>query len=198
MYHRAVRPTLLPWCLVLARLCAACGGGNVSGDPSWPIDQDAYPIGQPDRDDWNELDTGCAAKGGCVDAAVARDRGGSDAAAGDIPAALDPCRSREDGTYCAALLGLPSTGLLRCASNRSAELTACPAGCLDRPGATDACLDDAVDPCFDERDGLYCGRAIGATMRPDDAFRCRYRRTAWSGRCAGGCAMGAGGLMCSP
>ncbi len=192
-------------CVVLARLLAACNDGSVSGDPGDPPppDQDAYPIATPDADDrdsddWNELDVGCSQKGACPDAASAADASsGGDASLADIPPGLDPCRTREDGTYCAALLGLPSTGLLRCTASRTATVTACPGGCLDRPGATDACLDDAIDPCFNELDGLYCGRTIGASTRPNDGFRCMYRRTSWSGRCPGGCAMGASGITCS-
>ena len=191
-------------CVVFARLLAACNDGSVSGEGDLPpLDQDAYPIAQPDADDrdsddWNELDVGCSQKGACPDAASAADASaGGDAAPADVPAGLDPCRTREDGTYCAALLGLPSTGLLRCASSRAGTVTACPGGCLDRPGATDACLDDAIDPCFNELDGLYCGRTIGASTRPNDGFRCMYRRTSWSGRCPGGCAMGAGTITCA-
>lgn len=191
-------------CVVFARLLAACNDGSVSGEGDLPpLDQDAYPIAQPDADDrdsddWNELDVGCSQKGGCPDASSAADASaGGDAAPADVPPSLDPCRTREDGTYCAALLGLPSTGLLRCASSRAGTVTPCPGGCLDRPGATDACLDDAIDPCFNEPDGLYCGRTIGASTRPNDGFRCMYRRTTWSGRCPGGCAMGAGGITCT-
>lgn len=182
----------------------------MSGEPGDPTftDRDAYPIAKPDDATWHELDAGCMEKGGCVDAArrgdVDRpeetwtDQGTltRDAVGGDIPPTLDPCRSREDGTYCAALLGLPSTGLLRCMGGRAGSVTPCPGGCLDRPGATDACLDDTIDPCFDERDGLHCGRSIGASTRPNDAFRCMYRRTTWSGRCPGGCTEGAGGITC--
>jgi hypothetical protein len=203
-----VRRSALPLCLLFARLLSACGDGSVSGDPPEP-DQDAYPIAFPDRaepvdsDDWNELDTGCSEKGACPDAAAqpvdaSVDGARPDAAAIDVPAGLDPCRTRDDGTWCAGLLGLPSTGLLRCTAHRAGPLTPCPSGCLDRPGATDVCLDDSIDPCFNEPDGLYCGRSIGASTRPNDGFRCMYRRTTWTGRCPGGCAMGAGGITCTP
>lgn len=199
-----MRRSALPLCVLFARLLAACGDGSVSGDPPEP-DQDAYLIEPSDGDDWNELDVGCSQKGGCPDAAQQQDAATAgdaavtaDATRIDVPAGLDPCVTRDDGTYCAALLGLPSTGLLRCASHRAGPLTACAGGCLDRPGATDVCLDDSVDPCFDERDGLYCGRSIGASTRPNDGFRCMYRRTSWTGRCPGGCAMAAGSITCAP
>ena len=123
---------------------------------------------------------------------------GGDGARSDGPTAPDPCGIRDDGTWCAALLGLPSSGLLRCMSHRSAGITPCPGGCIDRTGATDACLDDAIDPCFNEMDGLYCGRTIGAQTRPNDAFRCMYHRTTWTGPCPGGCAMLGSNLTCAP
>jgi hypothetical protein len=209
-----VRRVVSSWSVVVVavRLLAACGDGNVSGEPSEPsfIDQDAYSIGKSDGDPWREPDSDCAEKGGCadvvprMDTAPLGDAGMSldvpsrdDAAGFDVPPSLDPCRTREDGTYCAALLGLPTTGLLRCMGNRAGSVTPCPGGCLDRPGATDACLDDSIDPCFDERDGLHCGRSIGASTRPNDAFRCMHRRTTWSGRCPGGCTEDAGGITCA-
>ncbi len=188
-------------CALAARLLVACGDGNVTGqDP--PVDDAGSPTPYPlthdggdDDDAWTELwdDAGSPEKGH-ADVTEA-DASRADASR-DAPAAPDPCAMRDDGTYCAALLGLPTPGLLRCASRRSAGVTPCMSGCLDRPGATDACLDDSIDPCFDERDGLYCGRTIGASTRPDDAFRCMYRRTTWSGACSGGCAMTAGGVTC--
>jgi hypothetical protein len=114
----------------------------------------------------------------------------------DVAAGNDPCAMRDDGTYCAGLIGLPLAGLVRCVGRRNMGVTPCTAGCLDRPGATDACLDNTIDPCFDERDGLYCGRSIGAATRADDAFRCMVRRTTWTGTCVGGCTMTATGVTC--
>lgn len=156
---------------------------------------DPFPIMRDDAsvDTWTELFDDVALDaldGAAVD--VARDTGRSDG-----PAAPDPCAIRVDGTWCAALLGLPSTGLLHCVGGRSMETTPCPDGCLDRTGATDACLDDTVDPCFNERDGLYCGRTIGSATRPNDAFRCMYRRTSWTGTCTGGCTMSGATVNCT-
>ncbi len=160
-----------------------------------PID-DPYPIFGDDvtEDSWTELYDDVARD-------AESDAGSSDAAATDAradgPAAPDPCAIRDDGTWCAALLGLPSTGLLRCVGHRSMGITPCTDGCLDRTGATDACLDDSIDACFNERDGLYCGRAIGSTAHANDAVRCLYHRTSWTGTCLGGCTMTGATVNCT-
>ncbi len=206
-YDGAVRRIgALALCLALARALAACGDGNVMGT------DDPGAGGPPKGDDWNELtdDAGCMEKGACPDVSArdagvdvsARDVTTADATVDrprvDAPAAPDPCAMREEGYYCAALLGLPTAGLLRCAMGRSMGVTPCPGGCVDRPGGTDACLDDTIDACFDERDGLYCGRSIGNLARPNDAVRCLYRRTVWTGMCPGGCSMSGATVTCAP
>lgn len=183
-------------CALAARLLAACGDGSVKGQGPPPDGYTTFPITGEDAGDdaWTELYDDVA-----IDAYVAprTDAGRADVTRADGPSAPDPCAIRVDGTWCAALLGLPSTGLLRCASGHSMETIPCPDGCLDRTGATDACLDDTIDPCFNERDGLYCGRTIGSASRPNDAFRCAYHRTSWTGACAGGCTMTGATLNCS-
>ena len=190
-------PTYLCVCALAARLLAACGDGTVVGQDPTPYDGGTFTItrdsGSPDV--WTELydDVGNGTKGNPD--AVSPDAPRTDAARADA-SAPDPCATRDDGLYCAALLGLPTPGLLRCRGSRSIGVTECANGCLDRAGATDACLDDTIDPCFNERDGLYCGRTIGSA-RPGDAFRCMYRRTTWTGTCPGGCAQGATGVTCT-
>jgi hypothetical protein len=191
--------TTLCVCALAARLLASCKDGSVTGqDP--PEDADPFPLTRDDDtggDAWTELfdDVGKDV----TDAAqtdAQTDAARTDARPADGAAAPDPCAIRADGTWCAALLGLPSTGLLRCTGGRSMGTTACPDGCLDRAGATDACLDDSIDPCFNERDGLYCGRAIGSATHADDAFRCAYHRTSWEGACSGGCSMTGATVNC--
>ncbi len=182
-------------CALAARLLAACGDGSVKGQGPPPDGYTTFPITGEDAGDdaWTELYDDVTID--IVDASQT-DAPRADIARTDGPAAPDPCAIRVDGTWCAALLGLPSTGLLRCASGRSMETIPCPDGCLDRTGATDACLDDTIDPCFNERDGLYCGRTSGSA-RPGDAFRCMYHRTTWTGACPGGCAQGTTGVTCA-
>ncbi len=183
-------------CALAARLLAACGDGSVKGQGPPPDGYTTFPITGEDAGDdtWTELYDDVTVD--IVDVPQT-DAARADIARSDGPAAPDPCAIRVDGTWCAALLGLPSTGLLRCAGGRSMETTPCPDGCLDRTGANDACLDDTIDPCFNERDGLYCGRTIGSVARPNDAFRCMYRRTSWTGACAGGCTMTGASVSCA-
>lgn len=182
-----------------ARLFAGCGDGNVTGEnpPASDPPEGEMPIRQADGGDdgWSELVDDASGTKGNPDAARPASDASVDGRAGD--ASGDPCASHDDGTYCAGLVGLPTPGLLRCVAHLRASVTTCPSGCLDRPGATDVCLDDSIDPCFNELDGLFCGRTIGSPTRPNDAFRCMYHRTTWSSACAGGCAMGAAGVVCN-
>lgn len=131
------------------------------------------------------------------DAGAFTDRGGvtTDAARVDATTMFprDPCMTLMDGSYCAGLLGLPSGGLLRCRGSVMQGLDPCPNGCFDRTGATDACLSDAVEPCYNETDGNYCGASIGSTTRPNDLYLCRARRTSRIDTCASGCNNLAGG-----
>jgi hypothetical protein len=105
----------------------------------------------------------------------------------DVTASVDPCAQLADGAWCAGLLGLPSGGLLRCAGGRSQGIDPCPDGCIDREAATDACASDAVEPCFNDPDGSYCGASIGASVRRDDVYICAGHRTARIEACPAGC-----------
>ncbi len=195
--------TALCACVFAARLLAACSEGNVDGETApddaslWrpPTTTDAATYDDVDQElpDGTPKGTWDAALDDVTDSAAQYDGARPST---DRGSPIDPCATRADGTYCAALVGLPSTGLLRCAGGADAGVTPCAGGCFDRAGATDVCLDDGIDPCFDERDGLYCGRTIGARTRVDDAYRCMYRRTTWTGACSGGCVTTATGITC--
>jgi hypothetical protein len=104
---------------------------------------------------------------------------------GGTPPALDagqtdPCSQRQDGTLCDGML------LRTCAAGRTVTSVPCMDGCIDR-GAMSACASDAVDPCFNDPDGDYCGSTIGATTRQNDLYRCRGRRTERVDACPTGC-----------
>jgi len=95
-------------------------------------------------------------------------------------AAPDGCAARADGMWC------EGASLRVCAAGRTTRVTECPDGCYDR-GAGSACASDAVDPCFNDPDGAYCGSAIGAALRTGDVWNCRGRRTERIDGCAMGC-----------
>jgi hypothetical protein len=97
----------------------------------------------------------------------------------DVPPP-DWCAARADGSWC------DGRALHACALGRTTRVTECPDGCFDR-GAGSACASDAVDPCFNDPDGPYCGSAIGATLRTTDLWTCRGRRTERIDACAMGC-----------
>jgi hypothetical protein len=106
------------------------------------------------------------------------------------PDALDWCAMRINGLFC------DGGALHECASNRTARVTVCPDGCFDR-GAGSACASDAVDPCFNDPDGRYCGGSIGATLRAGDVWVCAGRRTARIEACAMGCEGAPGSARCT-
>lgn len=103
----------------------------------------------------------------------------------DIPIVMDVappdwCAARANGSYC------DGRSVHTCTSNRTTRIEPCADGCYER-GATSVCASDAVDPCFNDPDGTYCGSSIGATARVNDVYVCRGRRTARIDVCAMGC-----------
>jgi hypothetical protein len=103
--------------------------------------------------------------------------------------APDGCAARGDGSWCVG------ASLRACAEGRTTRVTECPDGCYDR-GAASACASDAVDPCFNDPDGAYCGSSIGAVIRTGDVWICRGRRTERVDSCAMGCEGPYGGGRC--
>jgi hypothetical protein len=82
-----------------------------------------------------------------------------------------------------------------CAARMTVRVTPCADGCYDR-GAGSACASDAVDPCFNDPDGSYCGASIGAVLRQGDLWVCRGRRTERIEACSMGCEGTAGSARC--
>lgn|GEM_PF-2199650 len=165
--------------LTLALALAGCSGtvGDLTPVPDADAPLDDAPLPAP-PDATSDAPRAMDA----VDATAAVDR-----------PALEPCAQRANGTWCAGLLGLPSGGRLRCEGGVAGAVEPCADGCLDLPGATDACASDAVEPCFNDPDGSYCGGSIGASARRDDLYVCVGRRTARVDACASGCDDRAGG-----
>lgn len=105
----------------------------------------------------------------------------------DVPSApadvvYDICGARPDGPGCANVDG--ADAVVTCAQGRTAAVARCEAGC---DVARRQCLSDAIEPCFNDPDGDYCGASIGAASRRDDLYRCRGRRTESIAACANGC-----------
>lgn len=123
----------------------------------------------------------------------------------DSPAAMDvhaPPVDRPLADFCAGMpdgprcVNAPSgAAVITCAQGVTRARAACEAACVE-PGM---CLTDALEPCFNDADGDYCGASIGATSRQGDLFHCRGRRTASVDPCAHGCDDRAGGSdACRP
>ena len=138
----------------------ACSG-NVE-DPT-PVD----PAGNPN-------DTGAA-----TDDAGSETT--SETASGDL------CSKRDDGDYCGSIIGGDATTLYHCKGNAVASNEVCKDGCYNRlgPAGKDACGSDAVDPCFNDPDGRYCGGAIGGDA--GTLYTCKDKHTASAEKCVNGC-----------
>lgn len=110
----------------------------------------------------------------------------------DVPP-MDFCAAMPDGARC---VNTPTgAAVVTCAQGVTRSRTACEAACVE-PGM---CLTDALEPCFNDGDGDYCGGSIGATSRQGDLYHCRGRRTASIDACAHGCDDRAGGTdACRP
>ncbi len=125
----------------------------------------------------------CAA--GCFIREPGKADGHADVCASD---AVDPCFNDPDGVYCGGEIGGDAKTLYTCAGKRSGKREACKDGCYSAtdPKAPDACASDAVDPCFNDPDGAYCGNAIGGPA--GKLYRCAGKRTASVEACgAPGC-----------
>ncbi|HQY61035.1 MAG: hypothetical protein IPF92_01005 [Myxococcales bacterium] len=102
--------------------------------------------------------------------------------------AVDPCFNDPDGVRCGVEIGGDAKTLFTCVGKRTAKREACKDGCYSAsdPKAPDACASDAVDPCFNDADGTYCGNAIGGPA--GQLYRCAGKRTASVEACgAPGC-----------
>ncbi|MGZ3421410.1 MAG: hypothetical protein ACXVEE_26275 [Polyangiales bacterium] len=119
----------------------------------------------------------------CADGCYARTADGHDDVCGSD--AVDPCFNDPDGEYCGATIGGDATKLYHCKDKRSAKVDTCPDGCADLAGATDQCNSDAVDPCFNDGDGAYCGDVIGGPA--GKVYHCKDKKTASIEDCSDGC-----------
>jgi len=140
------------------------------------------------------VDKGTACKDGCF----ARTADGHDDVCASDP--VDPCFNDDDGVYCGAEIGGDARTLYTCKGKRTEKSEPCKDGCFsnDDPKAADACASDAVDPCFNDGDGTYCGDAIGGPA--GSLYRCKDKRTASIDACgAPGCINEPGGIgdMCN-
>lgn len=126
---------------------------------------------------------------GCIDRGAMSACGSND---------VDPCFDDPDGDYCGNTIGSRTrpNDLYRCRGMRTERIDSCDMGCFDRPGGTDVCASDMVDPCFNDPDGRYCGSSIGATTRVNDVYTCSGRRTTNIEACAMGCEGVAGMARC--
>jgi hypothetical protein len=147
------------------------------------------------------VDTGSeVCKDGCYDRLGA----GKSACGSD---AVDPCFNDPDGDYCGAAIGASAAEagkLFHCKDKRTASVDACPDGCFDVAGVGgDKCASDAVDPCFNDGDGAYCGDSIGGPA--GKVYHCKGKRTESIEDCPDGCSHNppgvpdtcAGALACS-
>ena len=111
--------------------------------------------------------------------------------------ANEPCFNDADGDYCGGAIGSSDRvhELFKCRGRRTAEVVDCPTWCAPRSGEQpDVCANNAVDPCFDDADGDYCGGYIGSGDRPQSVFTCVDNRTASVADCPAGCNQG----RCNP
>lgn len=98
---------------------------------------------------------------------------------------VEPCFDDPNGAYCGHVIGASDRrdDLYHCRDGRTERVDDCPDGCRDAD--PDVCLSDAVDPCFNDGDGWYCGRAIGGDA--ETLYECRGRATAAATPCDEGC-----------
>lgn len=186
----------VPAVLIAALCVAACSAPSSVSPPSSDviaIDDVADEQGSPD-DAWEAGGDGAALDGRADEGLAAADGDTADAGPdAATEAAADGCAGRADGSWC------DGRSLRACVGGRTTGVTACADGCYDRAQGS-ACASDAVDPCFNDPDGAYCGAAIGATLRTGDVWTCRNRRTAQIEACAMGCEgpFGAGRCRVAP
>lgn len=107
---------------------------------------------------------------------------GGDAGVGGGPPP-GPCADRSDGAYCGEAIGAEPKSAVVCAGGQVASSQGCPDGCKEGQ-----CLSDAVEPCFNDPDGWYCGGFIGGD--PGFRYRCENKTTAEKIGCPDGCENG--------
>lgn len=112
---------------------------------------------------------------------------------------MGPCAGRADGQYCAQELGLAQPkDLIQCAQGAVSSQQECQTACAQgADAATSRCVDDSVEPCFNDPDGVYCGHAIGAAHDPNSLFDCRDKRTVNRQACASWCHVQGGDDVCA-
>jgi len=114
------------------------------------------------------------------------DTGIGNSDSGNDSGGRDLCATQNDGDYCGSLIGGDASRLYHCKGKITASSEVCKDGCYDKPGpAGDACGSDAVDPCFNDPDGDYCGSAIGGDA--STLYHCKGKHTESSDKCADGC-----------
>lgn len=129
-------------------------------------------------------------KGGLADEGTFCKDGCLDQVTGDVCAsdAADPCFNDPDGVYCGGEIGGDPKTLYTCKGNRTEKSEPCKDGCFANsdPKGPDACASDAIDPCFNDGDGAYCGDVIGGPA--GKVYHCKDKRTASVDECgAPGC-----------
>ena len=164
---------------------AACSSGSIDDTNANPNADDVG--GDP-------LDDG-GSSGGDTHVTPATDSGKT----GGDTASADACSGKADGDWCGT--GADAATLLHCKGGIESSKETCATGCYDRLGpAKSACGSDAVDPCFNDPDGDYCGALIGATgADAGKLFHCKDKHTLGEETCANGCfdVTGPGGDKCA-
>ncbi len=100
---------------------------------------------------------------------------------------VDPCFDDPDGVYCGGTIGGDAVTLYTCKDKHTAKADKCATWCYDAPAPEpDKCADNAVDACFDDADGTYCGAKIGGDA--GKLYHCKDKHTAAADACGAGCA----------
>ncbi|MDW8249367.1 MAG: M23 family metallopeptidase [Myxococcales bacterium] len=109
--------------------------------------------------------------------------GGSNASGSGGSDPTGPCAGKADGPYCGEAIGAQPGTVQVCVGGNVASSQSCSDGCKNGQ-----CLSDAVEPCFNDPDGWYCGGLIGGD--PAYRYRCQGHETAEKQPCLNGCENG--------
>lgn len=183
---------------LVASVLLACSGGSIDEPATTPADDDAGAnaetgaeaapanacAGKADGEYCGgELSLDATrvytCKGGLADEGTVCKDGCLVQAGDDVCASntAEPCFDDPDGVYCGGEIGGDPKTLYTCKGNRTEKSEPCKDGCFANsdPKGPDACASDAVDPCFNDGDGAYCGDAIGGPA--GKVYHCKDKRT---------------------